>query len=133
VESYTNACIKNGFELIEYKWLVQKSFTPRQINRLKTIKEDVLVTLQKNTNYMPLIVKSDDEVANMFKRQIEQWLLNEKRIDTNEIFLRIMKKVFSDKLIIGNVDLLKVLTENFVFSEQKQWRLKNDQIELQTA
>ncbi len=82
---------------------------------------------------MPLIVKSDDEVANMFKRQIEQWLLNEKRIDTNEIFLRIMKKVFSDKLIIGNVDLLKILTENFVFSEQKQWRLKNDQIELQTA
>ena len=82
---------------------------------------------------MPLIVKSDDEVANMFKRQIEQWLLNEKRIDTNEIFLRIMKKVFSDKIIIGNVDLLKILTENFVFSEQKQWRLKNDQIELQTA
>ncbi len=132
-KAITNACIKNGFELIEYKWLVQKSFTPRQINRFKTIKGDVLVTLQKNTNYMPLIVKSDDEVANMFKRQIEQWLLNEKRIDTNEIFLRIMKKVFSDKIIIGNVDLLKILTENFVFSEQKQWRLKNDQIELQTA
>lgn len=46
-KAITNACIKNGFELIEYEWLVQKSFTPRQINRAKTIKGDVLVTLRK--------------------------------------------------------------------------------------
>ncbi|WP_248723261.1 DNA methyltransferase [Seonamhaeicola sp. ML3] len=131
-KAITNACIKNGFELKDYEWLVQKSFTPRQINRLKTVKGDVLVTLQKNPNPEQTINKTDKEVAKLFKEQIELWLLEEEGLDTNEIFLRIMKKVFSDKIIIGDVDLLKILTENFEFSEQKQWIL-NDQFELQTT
>ena len=33
----TNACVKNGFELHKFEWLVQKSFTPRQINRGQSI------------------------------------------------------------------------------------------------
>ncbi|MCK5355089.1 MAG: hypothetical protein KAJ63_08225, partial [Methyloprofundus sp.] len=42
-KAITNACIKNGFDLVNREWLIQKSFTPRQINRAKTIKGDVLV------------------------------------------------------------------------------------------
>lgn len=131
-KAITNACIKNGFEIKDYEWLVQKSFTPRQINRLKTVKGDVLVTLQKNPNPDPTTNKTDNEITNLFKEQIEMWLLEEEGLETNEIFLRIMKKVFSDKIIIGDVDLLKILTENFKFSYQKQWIL-NDKFEFQTT
>lgn len=130
-KAITNACIKNGFELIDYEWLVQKSFTPRQINRLTSVKGDVLVTFQKASSIEPIICKSDTEITQLFINQIEEWLENG-GLDTNEIFLKTMKKVFSEKILIGDVDLLKILIENFKFSENQQWQL-NDQLEFHTA
>ncbi len=130
-KAITNACIKNGFELVEYEWLVQKSFTPRQINRLKSIKGDVLVTLQKTSNNELITCKSDNEIEQLFVSQIENWL-DGVGLETNEIFLKTMKMVFSEKILIGDVDLLKILIENFKFSENQKWIL-NDQLELQTT
>jgi len=126
-KAITNACIKNGFELYDYKWLVQKSFTPRQINRLKSIKGDVLVTLKKSV-IKNVTQKSDIEIKELFLSHIEKWIESEP-LDTNEIFLRIMKIVFTEKILIGNVDLLNLLTENFQFSDNNKWKL-NDELEL---
>ena len=119
-KAITNACIKNGFELIDFEWLVQKSFTPRQINRLKSVKGDVLVTFQKSDLPNELTTKSDMEVSRIFINRIKKWL-SDQPLDTNEIFLRFMKMVFTDKILIGRVDLLKLLTENFEFSETQKW------------
>lgn len=126
-KAITNACIKNGFELFDYKWLVQKSFTPRQINRQKSVKGDVLVTLKKSV-IENLTQKTDIEIKELFLSHIERWIESEP-LDTNEIFLRIMKIVFTEKILIGNVDLLKILTENFQFSDNNKWKL-NDELEL---
>jgi hypothetical protein len=43
----SNACLMVGFELYNFEWLVQKTFTPRQLNRSKTVKGDVLITFKK--------------------------------------------------------------------------------------
>lgn len=123
-KAITNACIQNGFEMIDFEWLVQKSFTPRQLNRLKSIKGDVLVTFQKEPS-MQSIIKSDDELKTLFKNKIENWL-EEESLDTNEIFLRIMKMIFSEKIIIGNVDLLDILSDSFSFTEDQKWSLKTE-------
>lgn len=130
-KAITNACIKNGFELVDYKWLVQKSFTPRQINRLTSVKGDVLVTLQKSEIQQKNILKSDKEITKNFTEQIEKWLETEP-LDTNEIFLRTMKMVFTNKILIGDVNLLKILMEKFKFSENQQWTL-NDKLEFYTT
>ena len=61
-KAITNACIKNGFDLVEFEYLVQKSFTPRQINRTKTIKGDILITLRKANT-----IKKDQDFC--FKKQ----------------------------------------------------------------
>lgn len=122
-KAITNACIKNGFELIDFEWLVQKSFTPRQINRLKSIKGDVLVTLQK----VPSISSKEltkNEVSALFIGKIEGWL-KEALLDTNEIFLKVMKMIFEEKLIINEIDLLKTLTANFKFTENQTWTLND--------
>lgn len=118
-KAITNACIKNNFKLVDFTWLVQKAFTPRQINRLKTIKGDVLVTLKKKELIDPIIL-SDQEIERRFKQKISNWLSKEP-LDTNEIFLRIMKMIFDERWVIGNVDLLKILTNNFNFSDDKKW------------
>jgi len=126
-KAITNACIKNGFDLLEYKWLVQKSFTPRQINRLKSIKGDVLVTLKKSV-IEKVTQKTDIEIKELFLSHIEKWI-ESGPLDTNEIFLRIMRIVFTEKILIGNVDLLKILNEDFKFSDNNKWKL-NDELEL---
>ncbi len=121
-KAITNACIKNGFNLHNFEWLVQKSFTPRQINRLKSVKGDVLATFIKSDFPVDLIQKTDSEIKQLFIVKLNEWL-TDKPLDTNEIFLKIMKMVFSEKLLIGNVNLLKILTENFTFSDSQKWTI----------
>ncbi len=126
-KAITNACIKNGFELVSFEWLVQKSFTPRQINRSKSIKGDVLVTFQKSPSIKSIIM-DDIQTEAFFKNEIENWLTIES-LDTNEIFLRIMKIIFTRKIIIGNVDILNIMVKNFGFTDSNKWIL-NDKLEL---
>ena len=121
-KSITNACIKNGFDLYSFEWLVQKSFTPRQINRLKSVKGDVLVTLIKSDLPKDTFQRSDEDINKLFVSKITEWLMDNS-LDTNEIFLKIMKMIFSEKILIGNIDLLKVLTENFNFTDTQEWRI----------
>ena len=124
-KAITNACIKNGFEMVDFEWLVQKSFTPRQINRLKSIKGDVLVTFKKSCLPNTLEANSNEAVSEMFINLIENWLSIEP-LETNEIFLRIMKLVFLEKILIEEVNLLKLLTENFDFSETQKWAMYDE-------
>jgi adenine-specific DNA methylase len=119
----TNACILNGFKLHDYMWLVQKSFTPRQINRATSIKGDVLVTLQKVSDNVSVLEPTVEEATAIFVNSISKWLQKDE-MDTNEIFLRIMKKIFSDKIIIRNVNLLTILKDNFTFTENNTWTNK---------
>lgn len=121
-KAITNACIKNGFTLYNFEWLVQKSFTPRQINRLKSVKGDVLVTLIKSDLPKEIIERQDDYIKQLFIATIKEWLI-EAPLDTNEVFLKIMKKIFEEKILIGNVDLLKILSENFNFSDSQKWTI----------
>jgi len=124
-KAITNACIKNGFDLVEFEWLVQKSFTPRQINRAKTIKGDVLVTFKKSNVIEQYKRNSNEATIALFTRTIEQWLIKES-LDTNEIFLRIMKMVFSKRIVIGDVDLLKILVQNFILTKDNKWALHDE-------
>jgi hypothetical protein len=118
----TNACIKNGFKMVDFSWLVQKSFTPRQINRSKSIKGDVLITFRK-TSSIRAIVKSDSETKSLYIERIKGWLI-ENPLETNAIFLNIMKMIFEENILIGDIDLLDVLNKHFTFNENQRWTLK---------
>jgi DNA modification methylase len=130
-KAITNACILNGFELVDYEWLIQKSFTPRQINRAKSIKGDVLVTLRKSEAPNNIDNKPDDEIARLILEKVRTWLAVTD-LDTNEIFLRMMKIIFAEKILIGNIDLLGILLSNFRFSEGNKWTT-HDTVELLAA
>ena len=129
-KAITNACIKNGFEMVSFDSMIQKTFTPRQINRSKSIKGDVLITFEKSQRIKSIIM-DDIETETFFRKEIERWL-GVGPLDTNEIFLRIMKIIFSRKIIIGNVDVFNILTKYFAFDENNNWIL-NDRLELCAA
>jgi DNA modification methylase len=117
----TNACILNGFKLHNFEWLTQKSFTPRQINRDTTIKGDVLVTLTKESKPVHTQSLTAAETTDLFILRIKEWL-KKGELDTNEIFLRAMKTIFSDSILIGNVNLLLVLKNNFILTDRGTWK-----------
>jgi hypothetical protein len=85
------------------------------------------VTFQKSPSIKSIIL-DDQQTETFFKTEIENWLSVE-TLDTNEIFLRIMKLIFSKKIIIGNVDILDILIKNFGLTENNNWIL-NDKLEL---
>lgn len=121
-KSITNACINSRFEMVEFSWLVQKSFTPRQINRAKSIKGDVLVTFQKMDISKPdkIPVKA---THSLFLKLLKEWL-TEQPLDTNEIFLKLMNVIFSQKILIGDIDVFDVLSKNFRFNNNNKWECK---------
>ena len=119
----TNACVQNGFEMVSFEWLVQKTFTPRQINRYKSIKGDVLVTFRKSPS-IKFITLNENETEIFFKKELKNWL-SKTPLDTNEIFLKIMKLIFSKKIIIGNVDIFNILIENFHFTQDNKWYIND--------
>jgi hypothetical protein len=108
--------------MVDFSWLVQKSFTPRQINRSKSIKGDVLITFRK-TSSIRAIVKSDSETKSLYIERIKGWLI-ENPLETNAIFLNIMKMIFEENILIGDIDLLDVLNKHFTFNENQRWTLK---------
>lgn len=127
----TNACVRNGFELCEFEWLVQKSFTPRQINRTKTIKGDVLITFRKLSDIPPYRQRGENELTSELTLMISRWVC-EKPLDTNQIFLKVMEFIFRERIVSGPIDLLGLLVNNFKFNEKKLWVI-NDKLDIQTA
>ncbi len=116
----TNACIKNGFKLHKFEWLVQKSFTPRQINRLQSIKGDVLVTFKKLPEIPTYDEISSDELSKILLSEINAWLPGKPK-DTNQVFLRVMEMIFEKRIVCGSFDLLGILLKNFKFTDDKHW------------
>lgn len=117
-KSITNACILNGFEMISYEWLAQKTFTPRQLNRTKTVKGDVLITL-KNTLQKNNYTLNDNE-NKLIKEQICK-ILESQPLNTNEIMMKMMNWVFTIKLIIKDADIYKILKDNFYINDNGLW------------
>ncbi len=119
-KSITNGCIKNNFVLVEYDWLTQKSFTPRQLARTKTIKGDVLVTLKKVSANQKHTYYNDKEFETAVIDRINN-ILEEHNQNTNYILMELMKWVFEDKIIIGDVDVYDVLKNNFKINDNGLW------------
>ena len=118
----SNACLKAGFELYDFQWLTQKAFTPRQLNRSKTIKGDVLITFKKPLKQKKIIEVNKDEFKNIVIDKTIK-LLEKNQNTTNIIFLELVKLIFIKKIYIPTVDILVILNENFIF-ENDVWSKK---------
>lgn len=120
--SITNGCIRAGFRLHNYEWIVQKTFTPRQINRSKTVKGDILITLIKNENPIEPREINYNEAEELFIDLFNVY--TEEARDTNEIFMGLINYIFDEAIILPEIDLYKILKQNFKHSEDGVWMQK---------
>lgn len=114
----SNACLLVGFELDNFEWLVQKTFTPRQLNRAKTVKGDVLITFKKPSNILEAIEIKEEDFIKVIVEKIAQLIEKEKNT-TNSIFMELIELIFNKRLLIPKVDIFKLLNNNYTFENEK--------------
>ena len=122
-KAVSNACVSNNFNVVDYEWLEQKTYPPRQLNRIKSIKGDVLVTFRKNPDPVCLHVYDDKQFTSVIKDLITHTIQNGIN-DTNGIMMVIMEWVLRNMIIIGNVDIFKLLNNNYLLGADGRWAIK---------
>lgn len=111
-KTVSNACVFNNFNVVDYEWLEQKTYPPRQLNRVKSIKGDVLVTFRKNPEPAHLYICDDQHFTNIVVDFITETIQNG-ITDTNGIMMAIMEWILRNMIMIGNVDVFMILNKNF--------------------
>lgn len=120
--SITNGCIDAGFVIDDIIWLTQKTFTPRQLNRIKTVKGDVLMVLKK-TESGNNAVRLDYFESKALINEMLRESLNRSSKQTNEIFLDVVKSIFDQHFLLSDVNFFEELEQNFTFNGEK-WSKK---------
>lgn len=122
-KAVSNACVCNNFNVVDYEWLEQKTYPPRQLNRIKSIKGDVLVTFRNNPNPSSLQLYDDDRLTSIIKNIMAKSIQNGSN-DTNSIMMTTMEWVLRNMIVIGNVDVFKILNCNFMLESNGRWSIK---------
>lgn len=125
-KAVSNACVANNFNVVEYEWLEQKTYPPRQLNRVKSIKGDVLVTFRKNPAPAQIHTYDDEHFTTLVCNFIAETIQNG-IADTNGIMMAIMEWILRSMIIIGNVDVFSVLNKKFQIGEDSLWSIKQNQ------
>jgi DNA modification methylase len=112
-KAVTNACIKNNFEIVDWNWLEQKTLPPRQLNRLKTIKGDVLVTFIKKSKPAKILNYEKKDFIHIINELITSCIKNGVS-DTNGIMMALMEWILRKKVIVSDTDVFEVLNDNFL-------------------
>lgn len=122
-KAVSNACVFNNFNVVDYEWLEQKTYPPRQLNRVKSIKGDVLVTFQKNPEPVTLRFYNDFQFTNIIIEFITE-TINNGTTDTNGIMMAIMEWILRNMIIIENVDVFAILNNYFQLDKEGNWNIK---------
>ena len=121
-KALSNACVKNNLRVVKYEWLEQKTYPPRQLNRLKTIKGDVLVTFIKDENLPQPYHKTDEQLRSELMNFIEVTLHIGPR-DTNTLMMDIMEWILRGRFVIDNLNIFDVLNNSYTITEEGMWVL----------
>jgi hypothetical protein len=118
----TRACIECGFVFEDYKWLTQKTFTPRQLNRKSTVKGDVLITFKKIAIKPNLNKFTQKDIKELILVEAEKLIVISPR-NTNDLYIAILRVVFERNIIFEEVNFIKILNERFTIDVEGQWSL----------
>ncbi len=121
----TKACLEVGFSLHDIQWLTQKTFAPRQLNRQKTVKGDMLITFKK-LEKKPKLKKFDkDETEQLIYSEAKKILIN-KKCNTNDIYISLLSKVLSEHILFEEINFIDELLKSFNIDEDGYWHLSHN-------
>lgn len=118
----SNSLIKAGFLVEDCKLLMQKTLSPRQLNRKNSIKGDLIVVCKKIKE--PLGGGSVSDNQNEIIKEIFRKVLQSGAYHTNDVIVNFLKLFFKKRLIVNSENIFNLLT--FVASyDGYGWKILN--------
>ncbi|MDY0194102.1 MAG: hypothetical protein RBR93_11370 [Aliarcobacter butzleri] len=121
--SILNACLKNNFLLENIEWITQKTFTPRQLNRTKTVKGDMLMTFKKSISINNYRFLDKEETINLLIDTSKKLIENNIQVNTNDIYMAFIENLFKNHYIIENINIIDILNKKFSINENGLWNI----------
>tara|TARA_B110000858_G_C17654355_1_gene404223 strand:- start:72 stop:869 length:798 start_codon:yes stop_codon:yes gene_type:complete len=118
-----NGCQKVGFNIHKIEWMEQKTSSPRQLNRLKIIKGDLLITFKKTFNKKKIRSLNKIETENKTLEIVSKSLSTSKN-NTKDLFLTILKYFYKNNLLFDEINFIEVISKNFEVNSDGNWSLK---------
>lgn len=117
--SLTNALISSQLKPLDFYWLTQKTFTPRQLNRQKTIKGDLMVLMVKDVN------KKTESYIKLNEYETDQWIADRLRetihefgsLTTNDLIINLIRKIFEQNMLLSNFNLMNIAKKTLLYDE----------------
>ena len=126
-EVISNALLKNDFEFVDCEMMLQKTFTPRQLNRKITVKGDLLVVYKKNIKNRQMSLNLES-ITKMIEKEIKRNCKIKELYDTNELITLCVKCLLKYNYISKDIDFIELIKKYFQIDEvdEKKWGLKNE-------
>ncbi len=126
-EAISNALQNNNFEFVDCQMLLQKTFTPRQLNRKITIKGDLLAIYKKNESNKILPIKFETTNQKIYQEIKKNCKINQ-LYDTNQLIILCVKCLLKYNHLTNKIDFFEIIKEYFKLDEENEnlWRLKNE-------
>lgn len=122
-EALSNALLKNAFQFVDFKLLIQKTFTPRQLNRKQSIKGDLVVTYKKVKQKQMILdfATIEEKIINEIKSKCEKG----KYYETNDLIILCVGCLLKYNQISNNIDFNVMINKYFKLDEEiNKWILK---------
>lgn len=123
----TNSLLNVGFEVVDCELLVQKTFTPRQLNRKKTIKGDLLVVCKKTNTHKSVHEFKEKNLEETMIKNIFKETINSGLYETNEIIVEFLKRFFKERVMINSSNIISLIEEVANF-DGKGWIINDEEI-----
>ena len=116
-----NALKQYSFELVECDVVTQKTLPPRQLNRINTIKGDIVAVYKKTED-------RKEQKLNFYailKQNIITILSPKELFELNDIIKVIVKSILETKFSNNYMDFRKLINDNFLLDPlTNKWRIK---------
>lgn len=124
-EAISNAINNNAFQFVDFKLLVQKTFTPRQLNRKFSIKGDLVVTYKKVKQKQMTLDYSN--VKAKIENEIKQNCVINHEYETNDLIILCIKCLLKFNNSTKKIDFTDIINEYFILNEETcKWHLKQN-------
>lgn len=118
--SITKALYDNGFEFVECKHLSQKTLPPRQLNRINSIKGDIVAIYKKTKHH-------DSHRMNNFldniRINVEKNTSYNKLYDTNFLIELCVSSLLQSSAEVCTLNFIDIMSDYFAYDEEnKKWK-----------
>ena len=124
-EALSNSLLNHAFQFVDFKLLIQKTFTPRQLNRKQSIKGDLVVTYKKVKQKQ--ITMDFNTIEGKILEEIKSKCKPDELYETNDLIILCVGCLLRYNQISSSIDFESMINRYFILDKDTdRWKLKSN-------